>query len=56
MEYNITMIIFFFCQAKNIYLHEHQEEDVVTGLKQKTHYGRPNWETEFSNIAQTHPE
>uniref|UniRef100_A0A4W3HCC2 FAD-binding FR-type domain-containing protein n=1 Tax=Callorhinchus milii TaxID=7868 RepID=A0A4W3HCC2_CALMI len=30
--------------------------DVVTGLKQKTHYGRPNWDIEFQTIAQNHPK
>ncbi|XP_040261730.1 NADPH oxidase 1 [Bufo bufo] len=29
--------------------------DAVTGLKQKTSYGRPYWENEFSNVAESHP-
>ncbi|XP_073495774.1 NADPH oxidase 1 [Phyllobates terribilis] len=29
--------------------------DTVTGLKQKTSYGRPNWENEFTHVAETHP-
>ncbi|XP_075040739.1 NADPH oxidase 1 isoform X2 [Mixophyes fleayi] len=29
--------------------------DAVTGLKQKTSYGRPHWENEFSNVADQHP-
>ncbi|XP_070567418.1 cytochrome b-245 heavy chain-like [Ptychodera flava] len=40
-------------QARNIYLHEGDEEDVVTGLKQKTHYGRPNWDDLFPSIAES---
>lgn len=31
------------------------ETDAVTGLKQKTCYGRPIWENEFSNVADAHP-
>uniref|UniRef100_A0A452J5F7 FAD-binding FR-type domain-containing protein n=1 Tax=Gopherus agassizii TaxID=38772 RepID=A0A452J5F7_9SAUR len=29
--------------------------DVITGLRQKTFYGRPNWDTEFRQIAENHP-
>ncbi|XP_063793036.1 NADPH oxidase 1 [Pseudophryne corroboree] len=29
--------------------------DAVTGLKQKTSYGRPIWENEFSRVAEAHP-
>ncbi|XP_056397254.1 NADPH oxidase 1 isoform X1 [Hyla sarda] len=29
--------------------------DAVTGLKQKTSYGRPIWENEFSSVADAHP-
>ncbi|XP_053554940.1 NADPH oxidase 1 [Bombina bombina] len=29
--------------------------DSVTGLRQKTSYGRPNWEVEFSKVADVHP-
>ncbi|PIK50845.1 hypothetical protein BSL78_12270 [Apostichopus japonicus] len=39
-------------QAKNIYLQEEQELDAVTGLMQKTHYGRPRWPANFAKIAQ----
>ncbi|XP_066276251.1 cytochrome b-245 heavy chain-like [Branchiostoma lanceolatum] len=41
-------------QAKNIILHEEENSDVITGLQQKTHYGRPHWDQIFSNIAQSH--
>ncbi|XP_077976843.1 NADPH oxidase 2-like [Glandiceps talaboti] len=42
-------------QARNIYLHEGDEADIVTGLRQKTHYGRPQWDQIFPGIAQAHP-
>ncbi|XP_053330166.1 NADPH oxidase 1 [Spea bombifrons] len=29
--------------------------DAVTGLKQKTSYGRPVWDNEFSNVSEAHP-
>ncbi|XP_054886313.1 cytochrome b-245 heavy chain-like isoform X2 [Poeciliopsis prolifica] len=32
-----------------------QEMDVVTGLKQKTHYGRPNWDKEFEQVRKENP-
>ena len=41
-------------QALNIAAHEEDIYDVVTGLKQKTYYGRPNWDQEFSNLAREH--
>uniref|UniRef100_A0A8C1JBC6 NADPH oxidase 2 n=2 Tax=Cyprinus carpio TaxID=7962 RepID=A0A8C1JBC6_CYPCA len=31
------------------------ENDPITGLKQKTRYGKPNWDNEFSAIATQHP-
>lgn len=30
--------------------------DVLTGLKQKTSFGRPMWDNEFSRIATAHPK
>ncbi|CAC5424546.1 NOX2 [Mytilus coruscus] len=41
-------------QAQNIILHEGDEADPVTGLQQKTHYGRPNWDKIFENISKDH--
>ncbi|XP_050391270.1 cytochrome b-245 heavy chain [Patella vulgata] len=43
-----------FDQAKNIFLHDNSERDVVTGLQQKTHYGRPQWNKVFSDLANAH--
>ncbi|KAM4697068.1 NADPH oxidase 1 [Rhinophrynus dorsalis] len=31
------------------------DTDVVTGLRQKTSYGRPLWENEFSKVSEAHP-
>ncbi|XP_033635481.1 cytochrome b-245 heavy chain-like [Asterias rubens] len=42
-------------QAKNIYLQEEQEVDAITGLRQKTNYGRPKWDDTFKQIAQDNP-
>ncbi|XP_054753137.2 cytochrome b-245 heavy chain-like [Lytechinus pictus] len=41
-----------YTQAKNIYMQEDREIDAVTGLRQKTHYGRPKWDSNFSYIAE----
>lgn len=41
-------------QATSIVAHEAEVEDIHTGLRQKTYYGRPNWEHVFRNIAQVH--
>ncbi len=42
-------------QAKNIYLQEEEEVDAITGLKQKTNYGRPKWDDIFKVIAEENP-
>ncbi|KYO18618.1 hypothetical protein Y1Q_0009090 [Alligator mississippiensis] len=42
-------------QATHIALHYDEKMDVITGLRQKTFYGRPNWDTEFRQIAENHP-
>ncbi|XP_071506880.1 NADPH oxidase 2-like [Diadema antillarum] len=42
-------------QAKNIYLQEEQEIDAITGLRQKTHYGRPKWDSNFKMVAAENP-
>uniref|UniRef100_A0A4X2KZG0 NADPH oxidase 1 n=1 Tax=Vombatus ursinus TaxID=29139 RepID=A0A4X2KZG0_VOMUR len=36
-------------------LHFDKSTDVVTGLKQKTSFGRPKWDNEFSALAAAHP-
>ncbi|XP_041846751.1 NADPH oxidase 1 [Melanotaenia boesemani] len=32
-----------------------EDTDVVTGLKQKTQYGRPNWDKEFEQVRRENP-
>ncbi|XP_036404540.1 NADPH oxidase 1 isoform X1 [Megalops cyprinoides] len=41
--------------AAHVMVHFDADTDVVTGLKQKTHYGRPNWDKEFEQIRKEHP-
>ena len=51
----VNNIYQFFClKARNIALHEESETDVITGLKQKTNYGRPNWDSIFHDVANKH--
>lgn len=42
-------------KAAHIRVQYEAEDDPITGLKQKTLYGKPNWENEFSTIATSHP-
>ncbi|XP_045699536.1 NADPH oxidase 3, partial [Phyllostomus hastatus] len=42
-------------QAIHIALHWDENTDVITGLRQKTFYGRPNWNNEFRRMAYNHP-
>ncbi|KAM7339374.1 hypothetical protein ACRRTK_002858 [Alexandromys fortis] len=42
-------------QADHFAVHHDEDTDVITGLRQKTQYGRPNWELEFKTIAGQHP-
>nr|KAI8759068.1 oxidase [Biomphalaria glabrata] len=42
-------------QARNIMLHDDVSVyDAVTGLHQKTHFGRPQWENVFKELSQLH--
>lgn len=43
-------------QASHFAVHHDEEKDVITGLKQKTLYGRPNWDNEFKTIGSQHPK
>lgn len=45
----------FLCQAAHFRVHHEAENDPITGLKQKTLYGKPNWDNEFTNIVAKHP-
>jgi NADPH oxidase len=42
-------------QLPRIVGREDDPYDVITGLKQKTNYGRPEWDKIFPKIAQAHP-
>ncbi|XP_069053201.1 NADPH oxidase 3 isoform X2 [Lepisosteus oculatus] len=42
-------------QAYHIGLHCENHRDVVTGFREKTFYGRPDWDREFRSIADAHP-
>ena len=33
-------------------MQEENEVDAITGLRQKTNYGRPKWDSHFSQIAE----
>ncbi|NP_001085924.1 cytochrome b-245, beta polypeptide L homeolog [Xenopus laevis] len=54
LVYNIYLTGWDESQATAFSLHHDEEKDVITGLKQKTLYGRPNWENEFKTIANQH--
>lgn len=41
--------------ARTIVLHEDEETDIITGCKQKTRYGRPEWNGIFGSVARAHP-
>ncbi|XP_056126294.1 NADPH oxidase 1 [Rhinichthys klamathensis goyatoka] len=41
--------------ADHAMVHFDKDTDIITGLKQKTHYGRPNWDREFEQVRQENP-
>ncbi|XP_036381059.1 cytochrome b-245 heavy chain-like isoform X1 [Megalops cyprinoides] len=41
--------------AAHVMVHFDKDTDVVTGLRQKTHYGRPNWDKEFEQVRKENP-
>uniref|UniRef100_H3A6K7 NADPH oxidase 2 n=1 Tax=Latimeria chalumnae TaxID=7897 RepID=H3A6K7_LATCH len=55
LSYNIYLTGWDESQAAYFTVHHEAETDVITGLKQKTLYGRPEWENEFKTIASNHP-
>ncbi|XP_057618600.1 NADPH oxidase 3 [Chionomys nivalis] len=55
LSYHIFLTSWDENQAFHIALHWDESLDVVTGLRQKTSYGRPNWNDEFKKIAYNHP-
>ncbi|KAH0510822.1 Cytochrome b-245 heavy chain [Microtus ochrogaster] len=56
LSYNIYLTGWDDAQANHFAVHHDEEKDVITGLKQKTQYGRPNWDNEFKTIASQHPK
>ncbi|KAG7315331.1 hypothetical protein KOW79_021419 [Hemibagrus wyckioides] len=55
LNYNIYLTRWKETEAAHFRVHHEAENDPITGLKQKTLYGKPNWENEFNTIATTHP-
>ncbi|XP_074839495.1 NADPH oxidase 2 [Carettochelys insculpta] len=55
LSYNIYLTGWDESQATHFTVHHDEEKDVITGLKQKTLYGRPNWDNEFKATASQHP-
>ncbi|XP_066467410.1 NADPH oxidase 3 [Tiliqua scincoides] len=55
LSYHIFLTDWDESQATHIALHDDEKVDVITGLRQKTFYGRPNWDSEFRQIAENHP-
>ncbi|XP_037316496.2 NADPH oxidase 1 [Pungitius pungitius] len=41
--------------ANHARIHSDEDTDVVTGLKQKTNYGRPAWDKEFEQVRKENP-
>jgi len=42
-------------QANAIIVNDEDQHDAVSGLGQKTFYGRPNWDEVFKTVASKHP-
>ncbi|XP_034404159.1 cytochrome b-245 heavy chain isoform X1 [Cyclopterus lumpus] len=55
LSYNIYLTRWKETEAAHFRVHHEAENDPITGLKQKTLYGKPNWDHEFTNIASQHP-
>ncbi|CAL8291031.1 unnamed protein product [Lota lota] len=55
LSYNIYLTRWKENEAAHFRVHHEAENDPITGLKQKTLYGKPNWDNEFTNIGAQHP-
>uniref|UniRef100_A0A8C1AWE4 NADPH oxidase 2 n=1 Tax=Cyprinus carpio carpio TaxID=630221 RepID=A0A8C1AWE4_CYPCA len=55
LSYNIYLTRWKDAEAAHFRVQYEAEDDPITGLKQKTRYGKPNWDNEFSAIATQHP-
>uniref|UniRef100_A0A8C4Q1U1 Cytochrome b-245 beta chain n=1 Tax=Eptatretus burgeri TaxID=7764 RepID=A0A8C4Q1U1_EPTBU len=54
LEYNIFLTAWDENQALHIAMRHEQETDVILGTKQKTSFGRPSWDREFSRLVEKH--
>uniref|UniRef100_A0A8B9HBD9 NADPH oxidase 2 n=1 Tax=Astyanax mexicanus TaxID=7994 RepID=A0A8B9HBD9_ASTMX len=55
LSYNIYLTRWKDAEAAHLRVQYEAENDPITGLKQKTLYGKPNWDNEFNTIATSHP-
>ncbi|XP_078099558.1 NADPH oxidase 2 [Sander vitreus] len=55
LSYNIYLTRWKDTEAAHFRVHHEAVNDPITGLKQKTLYGKPNWDNEFTHIASKHP-
>ncbi|XP_023647954.1 NADPH oxidase 1 [Paramormyrops kingsleyae] len=55
LTYNLYLTGWDSSHAAHVMVHFDKDTDVITGLKQKTHYGRPNWDKEFEQICNENP-
>ncbi|KAJ8252749.1 hypothetical protein GJAV_G00205140 [Gymnothorax javanicus] len=55
LSYNIYLTRWKETEAAHFRVHHEAENDPITGLKQKTLYGKPNWDNEFNTIGTKHP-
>ncbi|XP_035249970.1 cytochrome b-245 heavy chain [Anguilla anguilla] len=55
LSYNIYLTRWKETEAAHFRVHHEAENDPITGLKQKTLYGKPNWDNEFNAIGAKHP-
>ncbi|XP_023656696.1 cytochrome b-245 heavy chain isoform X1 [Paramormyrops kingsleyae] len=54
LSYNIYLTRWKEKEAAHFTVHHEAENDPITGLKQKTLYGKPNWNSEFNSIGAKH--
>lgn len=54
LSYNIYLTRWKETEAAHFRVHHEAENDPITGLKQKTLYGKPNWDNEFATIGANH--
>ncbi|XP_060783509.1 cytochrome b-245 heavy chain-like [Neoarius graeffei] len=55
LTYKLFLTGWDYTHATHVMVHFDKDTDVITGLKQKTHYGRPNWDKEFEQVRQENP-